>query len=124
MHCRRKQSNGARRAFTLVEIMIVVAIIGVLLAIAGPTWVRQRRISQQRVCQENLSKIDGAKDQWAIELNKQESDVPDWNDLAPADGTGYIKRQPACPAGGSYTIGQVGTAATCSVTSPYDHNEK
>jgi prepilin-type N-terminal cleavage/methylation domain-containing protein len=108
--------------FTLIEIMIVVAILGIILAIAGSTWIKQRQLSQSRVCQENLTKIDGAKEQWALETSQSGSAEPAWTDLVAGDGSGYIKKTPHCPAEGSYTIGAVETPASCSVTSPMDHN--
>ena len=113
---------SAARGFTLVEIMIVVAIIGVILSIAVPAWMRQRERARQRACQENLSKIQGAKEQWAMENQIPDSGVPSWDDLVQPGGTGYLKAQPHCPAGGDYTIGSVGVAAICSILIPLDHN--
>lgn len=111
------------QGFTLIEILIVVAILGIILAIAGPTWMRQRELSQQRSCQESLTKIEGAKEQWALELNKDDGASPGWDDLAPAGGTGLLKRIPICPKSGTYTINPVGTFVQCSVKAPLDHNE-
>lgn len=108
-----KLFKQSRKAFTLVEIMIVVAIIGILIAIAVPGFVQARTTSRARACQENLTKIDGAKEQWALETNALATAEPAWTDLAPADGTGYMKAQPACPGGGTYTIGAVNTDPTC-----------
>ena len=102
--------------------MIVVAIIGIIIAIAANTWIRQRTLAQARSCQENLSKIDGVKEQWAMEQRMDASAVPQWTDLISADGSGYLKSQPACPAMGVYTIGSVSAQATCTVVVPIDHN--
>lgn len=113
----RTTSSG----FTLVEIMIVVTILGVILSIASPTWLRQRRLSQQRACQENLAKIQGAKEQWALEFNQHDTSTPGWDDLIGT--TLYIKRQPACPANGAYTLNSMNLDPTCTVTEPLDHNE-
>lgn len=110
-----KLFKKTRKAFTLVEIMIVVAIIGILIAIAVPGFVQARTTSRARSCQENLTKIDGAKEQWALENNKSTADTPTWAELAPAGGAGYMKKEPKCPQGGVYTIGAVGTEPTCSV---------
>src|SRR5690349_20077657 len=91
--------------FTLVEIMIVVAIIGLLAAIAIPNFVKARQTAQANTCVANLKQIDGAKEQWALEQKKTPTETPTWDDLV---GTGgYIKNTPSCPANGTYTIGNV-----------------
>jgi len=115
--------RSAIAGFTLIEIMIVVAILAVILAIAGPTWIRQRGLSQQRVCQENLQKIEGAKEVWALDFKQPPDAVPGWDDLVQPDGSGYLKSEPSCPSSGVYTIGAVSDATTCSVNEPFDHNE-
>ncbi len=110
-----KLFRKTRKAFTLVEIMIVVAIIGILIAIAVPGFVQARNTSRARACQENLAKIDGAKEQWALENNKGTADTPVMaTDLAPAGGAGYLKKVPECPSGGAYTVGAVSTDPICS----------
>ncbi len=114
---------GRVRGFTLVEIMIVVAILGVILAIAAPTWVRQRMLAQQRVCQENLFKIEGAKEQWALETHQPIGTAVLWSHLVQGDGSGYIKRQPECPSGGSYELNNVGMLTACTTLTPYNHND-
>src|SRR6185295_17700988 len=98
----RKNNKG----FTLVEIMIVVAIIGILIAIAVPGFVKARTQSRARACQENLTKIDGSKEQWALENNKAPGAACTIADLYAADGSGYLKSSPICPAAGStgYTV--------------------
>ena len=68
--------NTSRKAgFTLVEIMIVVAIIGLLAAIAIPNFVKARTASQTSACIANLKQIDGAKATWALEEKKQNSNA-------------------------------------------------
>ena len=65
-----KINTTQKSGFTLVEIMIVVAIIGLLAAIAIPNFVRARNTAQQNACINNLRQLDGGKQQWALE-NKQ-----------------------------------------------------
>lgn len=119
-----KKISDRRRGFTLVEIMITIAIIGIVLAIASSAWMRQRHISRQRACQENLSKIDGAKSQWAMETNQTANTTPEWSDLASDDHMGYLRNRPRCPSGGQYTLNTVSEFAQCTVTGPLDHNER
>ena len=63
-----------RAAFTLVEIMIVVAIIGMLAAIAIPNFVKARNTAQANACNNNMRQIDSAIQQWALEKGKKDSD--------------------------------------------------
>ena len=106
-------STSRKSGFTLVEIMIVVAIIGLLAAIAIPNFVKARTTAQTNACIANLKQIDGAKQQWAVENKKATSDTPVDTDLFGA--TLYIKTKPACPAAGTYTLGTVGTSPSCTI---------
>jgi prepilin-type N-terminal cleavage/methylation domain-containing protein len=108
-----KLSTSRKSGFTLVEIMIVVAIIGLLAAIAIPNFVKARTASQKNACIANLKQMDGAKASWALEQKKNNSDTPVDTDLFGA--TVYIRDKPACPGGGSYTIAAVDTKVSCSL---------
>ena len=112
-------AKKARRAFTLVEIMIVVLIIGILLAIAIPNFIRARETSRAKSCQSNLQHIDSAKEQWAMDNKKTSTDAPASSDLAPT----YVKSYPTCPSNGTYTIGNVGVTPTCSVGTQSGYND-
>jgi len=106
-----------KAGFTLVEIMIVVAIIGLLAAIAIPNFVKARATSQANACINNLRQIDAAANQFALEKAKTTGSAITY----PDDLTPYIKLNsggsiPVCPAGGSYTEATVGTTPTCSLS--------
>jgi prepilin-type N-terminal cleavage/methylation domain-containing protein len=104
-------------AFTLIEIMIVVGIIGVLIAIAVPGWIRQRSISQARVCQQNLRSIDEAKEMCALAESYESGHVLVWDDIYTPNNIqhSFLKNRPVCPTGGSYILHPVGTFPECSL---------
>ena len=85
--------NG-KAGFTLVEIMIVVAIIGLLAAIAIPNFVKARNTAQAGACINNMKQIDGAIDLFALENNKTDGDTYTADNIK-----SYIKGNevPVCP---------------------------
>src|SRR5205823_8538801 len=103
--------NTSRRGgFTLVEIMIVVAVIGLLAAIAIPNFIKARSTSQVNACINNLRQIEGAEQQWGLETKQAAAAVPTYPDIS-----GYMRNAVVCPAGGaggtfllSYTLVAVG----------------
>jgi len=109
-----KMNNSRKAGFTLVEIMIVVAIIGLLAAIAIPNFVKARAASQKNACIANLKQIDGAKATWALEQKKGNTDTPGDSDLYGTDK--YIRTKPDCPGGGTYTMNDVMTKPSCSIS--------
>jgi prepilin-type N-terminal cleavage/methylation domain-containing protein len=115
--------NTSRKAgFTLVEIMIVVAIIGLLAAIAIPNFVKARSTAQMNACINNLRQIDSAKQQILLELG-------DGGDLSKTKIAEYIGRGaagefPHCPKTKSdtYLVGTAAELPSCSNTLPeYPH---
>jgi prepilin-type N-terminal cleavage/methylation domain-containing protein len=119
------RKNYALTAFTLIEIMIVVALIAVLASIAIPSFIQARERTRMVTCIQNLKVIDNSIQQWAMETHKQ-SGTP----VTSADIRPYIKDLPVCPSGGitfadSYEISLTDTSPLClRVTSgPHAHRE-
>ena len=119
--------KSAESGFTLVEIMIVVALIGLLASIATPTWVKARSNSQMKTCVNNLRQIDAAVQQWALETKQAPA-----NPVLFSDISSYLKHSVVCPSGGStatfgstYSLTTVGEKPTCQIgnawSAPYTH---
>jgi prepilin-type N-terminal cleavage/methylation domain-containing protein len=112
-----------KAAFTLVEIMIVVAIIGLLAGIAIPNFIKARETARKNTCINNLRLIDAAIQQWALENNKNGSDPVVLDSLTVylnRGGTGQVNGTGAgavkCPSGGTYSATSVDTKPACSKT--------
>lgn len=121
-----KQHGRKQTAFTLVEIMIVVAVMGLIGAIAVPNFMTARQESQAETCTIMLEKIAGAKIQVAFAENMGDTDTP-----TDAQLSGYLKdgevmviegSTALCPAGGTYAVNDISTNPTCSLAeAPRQH---
>ena len=108
---------SGKAGFTLVELMIVVAVIGLLAAIAVPNFVRARTQSQTNACINNLRQIDDASQEWALDNHKAADATVSFTDIRP-----YLKSAVICPSAGagatfadSYTLTTVSNKPACVV---------
>src|SRR5204862_5687424 len=105
--CTMKVKTSRKGGFTLVEIMIVVAIIGFLATIAIPNFVKARDTAKMNACINNLRQIDGAVQTWALETKQADNTQVEFDQIK-----GYLRNQVVCPSGGrtfadSYHLGTV-----------------
>jgi prepilin-type N-terminal cleavage/methylation domain-containing protein len=95
--------------FTLVEIMIVVAIIGLLAAIAIPNFVKARATAQANACISNLRQIEAGINQWALETGQPSgASIPGISTVSAYIKLNSASSVPSCPANGTYTATSVG----------------
>ena len=111
-----EQEKNSRSAFTLLELILTICIIGIVVAILIPNRIDQHRTSPANACINNMRQIDAAANQFALENHKTNGEAISFpNDLTP-----YIKlnsqgKIPPCPSGGSYHIQRGGSIPICSL---------
>ncbi len=98
--------------FTLIEIMVVVAIIGLLASIAIPNIAEAIKTSRERICKTNRKTIDHAKLRWSSETHQPETAAPTDEELFGPNR--YIEHKPQCPARGQYSLNAVNEKCTCN----------
>src|SRR5688572_2327329 len=116
-----KIKTSLKLGFTLLEIMIVVAIIGLLASIAVPNFVKNGQQAQKIACINNLRQIESAKQLWALETRATSTTIPATTDIQPYLGRGTAGTAPVCPAdsartfASSYDPGDLSAAARCLI---------
>jgi prepilin-type N-terminal cleavage/methylation domain-containing protein len=99
--------------FTIAELMVVVAVLGVILAIAIPAYSGAKERSTSGACAKNRQLFDQAKQLWMIDQGKVVADDVLFKDLLPE----YIAEPPVCPTKGQYALNGLDLATTCSAHS-------
>jgi hypothetical protein len=103
--------NSPMKKTKVLIVPFVCILIGFVIVIVIPNFVRATHETAQNECINNLRQIDGAKQEWALETGKTNGIVTE-NDIKPYLINGKL---PKCPTGGTYIIGNVGEEPKCSI---------
>ncbi len=107
----RIREKRHKDGFSLIEVMFVIMLIGILLAIAIPSFTHARAKARTKTCIKNLSLIHTAKEQHAIQAKKEVGDPVSFDDLVPR----YLRTVPECQADGTYTPMPIGEWPDCTI---------
>jgi type II secretory pathway pseudopilin PulG len=99
------------RAFTILELMTVVCVLGALTGVAVPAFAGARHRAQESACAKNQAIFDQAKQLWMLDHGKTFDQPVLFKDLLPE----YIEEPPICPAGGDYSLNGLDTETSCSI---------
>ncbi len=93
---------------------------------SAPVGFTQEEIDKSHACQENLARMDGAKEQFALEYRLSNGSPATWANLLDPEakgklGNGYLKRKMTCPSGGAYTLNTIGQLPVCSLGKTKNH---
>lgn len=115
---RQRKDRRRRQGFTLIELMIVIAIIGVLAAIAVPNFQAARRRANQRACYANQKTIAGAVEMYNLDFNKNVTSLAGMEGVL--ESQGYLQQYPIDPGGvGGYAMtAETGNGITCTEHGP------
>src|SRR5688500_3934530 len=93
------------KAFSVVHFMVVLAVLGLVIAVSGPAFLRNRAISHARICQENLTVIDAARERYLLDHKDADAGAIAIADLVTTSSKfGPLPRVPVCPDGGTYDL--------------------
>ncbi|MFA6173481.1 MAG: type II secretion system protein [Kiritimatiellales bacterium] len=101
-----------KKAFTLVEVLIVVAIIGLIAAVGVPAFRNAHRNTEDNMKNINIAAVNAAKDQWAVISNKTVGTAVTWANIAPYIGNSITNQAGLTVGGCAITLGNIGASAS------------